>query len=175
MDAATRVKSATGKPSSRMNPAVRYSGVAPVADVPAGEEERRHHVGVGGKREPGLATASDAAESGDAQLGGVLKRFEQRIAERVEEDGLDQRVRRLAAGAVRHGDPLFPDPRVPSPRPVDAVKHLLLAVSDRQRRASVRVLRPLRVVVLTQRLLDPARAGGPGAGGPGAGGHDLAA
>ena len=32
MDSATRVRSATGKPSSRMKPADRYSGVAPATD-----------------------------------------------------------------------------------------------------------------------------------------------
>ena len=32
IDSATRVRSATGKPSSRMNPAVRYNGVAPATD-----------------------------------------------------------------------------------------------------------------------------------------------
>jgi len=47
------------------------------------------------------ATPGPRARNWHTQLGGVLKRFEQRIAERVEEDGLDQRVRRLAAGAVR--------------------------------------------------------------------------
>ena len=43
--------------------------------------------------------------------GGVLQRLQQRVAEGVEEDRLDQRLGRLAARAVRHRDPLFLDPR----------------------------------------------------------------
>ena len=94
-----------------------------VADVAAGEEQRGHHVGVGGERDPGAA---------HGQLGRVLQRLEQRVAERVEEDRLDQGVRRLAAGAVRHRDALFPDLGAAPPRAVDAVQHLLFPVGQRQ-------------------------------------------
>ena len=90
-----------------------------VADVAAGEEQRRNDVGVGGQRQPRIA---------DPQLRGVLQRLEQRVAERVEEHRLDQGLGGLAAGPVRHGDPLFPDPRAAAPGPVDPVQHLLLAV-----------------------------------------------
>ena len=57
-----------------------------VADVTAGEEQRRDHVGVGGQRHPGAV---------DVQPRRVLKRLEQRVAEGVEEDRLDQRVHGL--------------------------------------------------------------------------------
>jgi hypothetical protein len=117
-----------------MNPADRYSGLGhgqvvhgavdgQVTDVAAGEEQRGHHVGVGGERDPGPA---------HRQLGRVLERLEQRIAERVQEDRLDQRVRGLAAGAVRHGDALFPHLGAAPPRAVDPVQHLLFPVGQRQ-------------------------------------------
>jgi hypothetical protein len=62
----------------------------------------------------------------------VLQRLEQRVAERVEEDRLDQGLRRLAAGSVRHRDALFPDLGAAPPRAVDPVQHLLFPVGQRQ-------------------------------------------
>jgi hydrogenase maturation protein HypF len=135
-----------------------------VADVAAGEEQRGHHVGVGGEREAGTP---------HAQLSSVLERLEQRVAEHVEEHRLDQRLRRLAARPVRHGDALFPDPGAAGPGAVDTVEYLLLAVGDRQSRPSVRGLRPLRVVMFAERVGDPAGAGLPRAAARAVGGHDL--
>ena len=66
------------------------------------------------------------------QLRGVLERLEERVAERVEEDRLDQGLGRLAARAVRHRDAFFPDPRAAAPGAVDAVQDLLLPVGQRQ-------------------------------------------
>ncbi len=85
----------------------------------AREEQRRDHVGIGGEGEPGAA---------HVQPGGVLELLELRIAERVEEHGLDQRLGRLAARAVGHRDALFEHLRPPAASTVDAVEHLLLAV-----------------------------------------------
>ena len=62
------------------------------------------------------------------QLGGVLERLEEGVAEGVEEDRLDQGLGRLAARPVRHRDAFFPDPRAAAPGAVDAVKDLLLPV-----------------------------------------------
>ena len=90
-----------------------------VADVAAGEEQRRDDVGIGGEREPG---------AGDVQPGRVLELLEPGVAERVEEHGLDQGLGRLAARAVRHRDALFPHLGPTAAGPVDAVEHLLLAV-----------------------------------------------
>ena len=121
-----------------------------VADVAAGEEQRRDHVGVGGERQPGAV---------DPQLRGVLERLEQRVAEGVEEDRLDQGVRRLAAGAVRHRDAFFPDPGAAPPGAVDAVQDLLLPVRQRQLApapGSGRV-RLFVLGMLAERLVDPAR------------------
>ena len=111
------------------------------------------------------------------QLRGVLERLEQRVAERVEKDRLDQGLRRLAARAVRHRDAFFPDPGAAPPGPVDAVQDLLLPVGQRQL-APARRVRPrpglrralLVLGVLAERLVDPARLAldlGPG-------GHALA-
>ncbi len=79
----SRRRSATGKPSSRMKPADRYSGRAPrhgqvvdravdgeVADVAAGEEQRRHHVRVGGEGQPAPPTRHSAAPSSSGASAG---------------------------------------------------------------------------------------------------------
>jgi len=93
-----------------------------VADVAARKEQRRDHVGIGGEGQP---------RSAEAQPGRVLELLEQRVAERVEEDRLDQRLGRLAPRSVRHRDPLFPDPGTRPAGTVDPVEHLLLAVGQR--------------------------------------------
>jgi hydrogenase maturation protein HypF len=125
-----------------------------VADVAAGEEQRLDHIGIGGQRQPGPV---------DGQLGRVLEGLEQRVAERVEEDRLDQGLGRLAAGAVRHRDAFFPDPGATPPGAVDPVQDLLLRVGQRQlapaRRVSFQPVEPFVLLVLVQGLIDPARSG----------------
>ena len=99
----------------------------------------------------------------DVQPRGVLQRLQQRVAEGVEEDSLDQRLRRLAAGAVRHRDAVFLDPRPGPAGPVDALQHEFLADGARQRLRRAVMLEPgglaarLRVM-FAQCLLHPARA-----------------
>jgi hypothetical protein len=128
-----------------------------VADIAAGKEQRRNDVGVGGQRQP---------RATHLQLRGVLQRLEQRVAERVQEHRLHQGPAGLAAGPVRHGDPLFPDPRAAAPGLVDPVQHLLLAVGrgaglpGRPGRGG-RVLGGRVLLVLAQGLVDPV---GPAAG-----------
>ena len=90
-----------------------------LADVPAGEEQRRDHVGVGGQRDPGRA---------GLERGRVLQRFQQRVAEGVQEHRLDQRVRGLAAGAVRHRYAFLAHLGTAAPGLVDPVQDLLLPV-----------------------------------------------
>ena len=99
------------------------------------------------------------------QLGRVLERLEERVAEGVEKDRLDQGLGRLAARPVRHRDAFFPDPRPAPPGAVDAVQDLLLPVGQRQlapvpgsSRVRGRVRgRVLLLGVLAERLVDPAR------------------
>jgi hypothetical protein len=92
-----------------------------VADVAAGEEQRGDHERVGGQRHPARF---------DPELGGVLHPVEQRVAERLGEDRLDQGVRGLPAGAVGEGDPLLADLGLPPAGLLDPVQDLLLAVGD---------------------------------------------
>ena len=136
MDSATRFRSASreafledepGRQVERRGPGDRQvvDGAVDgqVADVAAREEQRLDHVGVRGERHPGPV---------DRQLGRVLERLEERVAEGVEKDRLDQGLGRLAARPVRHRDAFFPDPRPAPPGAVDAVQDLLLPVGQRQ-------------------------------------------
>jgi hypothetical protein len=124
-----------------------------VADVAAGKDQRRHHVGVGGQSDPAAV---------HVELGGVFQGLEQRVAERVQEDRLDQGPGGLAAGPVGHGDPLLADLRPAAPGLVDAVEDLLLAVGGRGRlRAGM--LRRGVLLVLAQGLVDPGAPAGAGA------------
>ncbi len=131
MDSVIRVRSATGKPSSRMKPADRYSGVAPATarslTVPLIARSPMLPPGKNSGETTNESVVSATVAPPTSQPGGVLQRLEQRVAERVEEDGLDQGLGRLAARPVRHRDALFPELRPPPPGPVDAVEHLLLA------------------------------------------------
>ena len=61
------------------------------------------------------------------QHGLVLQRLQQRVAERLEEHGLDQRVGRLAARAVGQGDALLLELGLAAPRLLDPLEDLLLA------------------------------------------------
>ena len=67
-----------------------------VTDRAAREPQRLHDEGVGAERQP-LADGSD-------QRGGVGQRRRVAVGERVEEHGVDERRRRLAAGAVGQRD-----------------------------------------------------------------------
>ena len=66
---------------------------------------------------------------------------------------------------MRHRDAFFPDPRAAAPGPVDPVQDLLLPVGQRQLaparrvpgRVELLVLRLLVLLVLAERLVDPAR------------------
>ena len=124
IERAMRSRSAVGKPSSRMKPAERASGVAPaiaevvdravdgqLADVAAGEEERRYDEGVGGERQPRLPVEDRAASS---------ERLEQRVAELAQEERLDQVVGRLPAGAVGQRDP-FVEELAAGPAPARSI------------------------------------------------------
>ena len=88
-----------------------------VADVAAGEEERRDHVGVGGEGEPRRPDGEDRL---------VLQGLQQRVAEGVEEEGLDQGVGGLAPRAVREGDQLVGDLGGAPADPLDPLQDLLL-------------------------------------------------
>ena len=121
------------------------------ADVAARKEQRRDHVGVGGQRDPGRP---------GLQGGRVLQRFQQRVAEAVQEHRLDQRVGGLAAGPVRHRDPFLADLGPPPAGPVDPVQDRLLPVADGAGGGPSLVF-----LVLGQGLLNPAagrRGGGHG-------------
>ena len=67
-----------------------------LSDVPAGEEERRHHIGVGGEGEPIAAGGEDAEV--EARL--VFQGPQRRVVEGLDEDVVDQVLHRLAAAAV---------------------------------------------------------------------------
>ena len=132
-----------------------------VADVPAGEEQRRDDVGVGGQRDPRAV---------EVQLRRVLQRLEQRVAESVQEDWPRPASWSPCRRPVRHRDPLFLDPRAAAAGAVDALEHLLLADRSRQRLRGalgvpvVRVGQQLaaagQLIVLAQRVGDPGRAVG---------------
>lgn len=122
LDREALLQDETGRQVQRPGPAHRkvvHGAVdGEVADVAAGEEQRGDHVGVGREREPRAARGEDRA---------VLQRFEQRVAERVEEHRLDQRLGRLAARAVGHRDVLLAHAGLPLPGAVDAFEDLFLA------------------------------------------------
>ena len=132
MEATIRRRSATGKPSSRMNPADRYSGRAPdigqvvdgavdgqVADVAAGEEQRRDHVGVGGERQPGAADGEAARRPPAAPAAGCGTRRGRPPRSAcwvaLPPAPCDSVMRSSCTRALRRAGP------------VDAVQHLLLA------------------------------------------------
>ena len=109
-----------------------------VADVAAREEQRRDHVGVGGEGQP--------AGRG-AQRGAVLQLLQHRVAERLQEHRLDQRLGGLAAGPVGQRDPFLADAGLARAGPGDPLQHLLLAGQV------------LGAGVRGDRLLGPARPG----------------
>jgi hypothetical protein len=88
-----------------------------LADVPAGEEQRRDHERVGGERQPGAVNREHRL---------VLQRLQQRVAERLQEQRLDQGGGRLAARPVGEGDPLLLQLGPPPPGLVDPLQDLLL-------------------------------------------------
>jgi len=103
-----------------------------LADVAPGEEQRRHHVGVGGHGQRGAVDVEDRLVAHGVAEGGL-------------EEGLNQGVGGLAPGAVGHVDGLVADPgRLPADV-LDAVQHLLLV--------------PLSDVLGFSHRLQPPRAG----------------
>jgi len=66
------------------------------SDVAAGEEQRLDDERVGGERQPGAI---------DVEAGAIVQNFESRVAERLEEEALDQHLRHPAAAAVSQEHP----------------------------------------------------------------------
>jgi len=88
------------------------------ADVAAGKEERAHDVAVGGQRD-----ALPAGRTGEHCR--IRVAIEQRIAERRQDDRLEQCMTRLAAAAVAQRHVFVPQPRcfvAHDPRPLHAAK-----------------------------------------------------
>jgi hypothetical protein len=83
-----------------------------VANVSPWEKQWRYNKRVAGE---GQAHAFDAAH----RL--ILQRCQQWVMKRLQEQCLNQRLRGLAAGAVRHGDVLVPQPGLAPPHPLDAL------------------------------------------------------
>ena len=92
-----------------------------VADRTAWKAPRRNDIGVGGERQP-------VARRG-AKRGGVAELFEFVVAERLEEHRVDERRRRLAAGAVRERHHFFEQPRASLPELVDPFQHAVFALA----------------------------------------------
>jgi hypothetical protein len=92
-----------------------------VADRAAGEADRLDHEAVGGHRQAGVA---DRNRAGIAQGGEGL------VRERRQQQSLDQRLRGLAAGAVRHRDLLVTEAGGLRARGLDDPEDPLLAIGD---------------------------------------------
>ena len=90
-----------------------------VPDRPAREEAGPDDERVGAEREPVAA--------GQVEAGGVGQRREVVVGERLEEHGVDQRGRRLAAGAVGQRDDLVGQAGPPPAEGLDALEHRGLA------------------------------------------------
>ena len=69
---------------------------------PPGKDQRLDDVGVGGERDP---------RGSEVDYGSVVESFEERVAKLLEEELLDERLRRLPAGAVRERDDLVAELR----------------------------------------------------------------
>ena len=69
-----------------------------------------------------------------AQHGGVTELFEFVVAECLEENGVDESSRRLAARAVRERDHVVEQPRAPLPELVDPFQHSVFASGRRSLR-----------------------------------------
>ena len=89
-----------------------------LADRAAREADRLDDEAVGGQRQPRTA---DLDGAGVAELG------ERLVGERRQQQALDQRLGRLAAGAVRHRDPLVAELRLLRARRLDDPEDPLLA------------------------------------------------
>ena len=87
-----------------------------IADVPTGEEQRRHHIGVRGEGQRRRA---------DGERRRVFEGFELWVAKSIQEDRFDKRLAGLAACAVRERDELLPYPGARPPGPLDALEYQL--------------------------------------------------
>ena len=96
-----------------------------LADRAAGEAQRLDHVGVGGQREAGPVRRHPP------RVGELVERLG---CERRRQQPLDQRLGRLAAGPVRHRDPLVLEPRALRARRLDDLEDSLLAAGGRRLR-----------------------------------------
>ena len=92
-----------------------------LADRAAGEADRLDHEAVGRQRQ---------VDAADRERAGVGERGERRRGEGGDEQALDQRLRRLAAGAVGHRDVLVLEPRALGARGLDDPEDPLLAIGD---------------------------------------------
>src|SRR5439155_8650107 len=90
-----------------------------LAERPAGEADRLDDEAVGRQR--------DVAD--EARVAELLQRA---VAERRDEHALDQALRRLAAGAVRHRDLRVAELRPLAPRDLDDPEDPLLTIGDRR-------------------------------------------
>ena len=129
------------RPSSRMNaaemPSWRRAADCEIvdrpvdrelADVAAREEERTDHERVGGDREP------QVIHPGERQYGLIAELIEHRVAQDVAEERGDQRVARLPARAVAHGDGVLAQRGLALAYLRDAFEDALLGVRDSRRR-----------------------------------------
>ena len=101
-----------------------------LADRAAGEAQRFDDEAVGGHRQsPGAGQrhATRVTELGQGLAG---------RCERRDQQPLDQRLRRLATGTMRQGDPLVTEARPLGARGLDDLQDPLLAVGDGRRRSS---------------------------------------
>ena len=135
MSATISRSSAIGKPSSITNAADSHSGTGArhgevvdravhreMADRAAGKAPRLHDERVGGERQPlaGRQRRASPRRRGAAVAAG----------ERVEEHRIDERGRRLAAGAVGERDDLVGQTRPAPAERLDPVEHGRFAIAD---------------------------------------------
>src|SRR5258705_3070272 len=98
-----------------------------VADIPARKKERRYHKRVSRERKPRAAQV-------ERRL--IFHLFENRIAERLDEQRVHQRMRRFSTGTVRQRYSLVSETRPFAPREFDPLQHL--ALRDIERRIAAR-------------------------------------
>ena len=147
MSATIARSSATAKPSSRTKAADSARGRAPITarslTVPC---TARWPIEPPGKRS-GLTTNESVLKASRSPDGRVRQApsasgAEGVVGERVDEHGVDQGGRRLAAGAVGQGDDLVGEARAAAAERLDPVEHRRLPVADGRPAGVLTVARP---------------------------------